>query len=80
MSKTQRSLRWHRRRAYEQMSFAHADQSLKYSKDSNNEFVTAMHEANREAAHREAMLLLFRGTREEQLAALREQRKNEKNT
>ena len=78
MSKNQKSLRWHRRRAYEQMSYAHADQSLKAG--NNNEFVTAMHETNREAAHREAMLLLFRGTREEQLAALREQRKNEKDS
>jgi|TARA_R110000824_G_scaffold390255_1_gene586652 hypothetical protein len=58
------------------MSYAHADQALKAG--NNNEFVTAMHETNREAAHREARLLLFRGTREEQLAALREQRKNEK--
>lgn len=78
MSKNQRSLRWHRQRAYEQMTYTHADQSLKAG--NNNEFVTAMHETNREAAYREARLLLFRGTREEQLAALREQRKNEKDS
>lgn len=45
MSNNQRSLRWHRRRAYAQMAYAHADQSLEAG--NNNESVTAMHETNR---------------------------------
>ena len=54
MNKNQKSLRWHRRRAYAESSIAHAKQALKYSKDSNNEFVTKMHKANIKL-HKEAL-------------------------
>jgi hypothetical protein len=67
MDKNQKSLRWHRRRAYAQMSFAHANQSL--DTGNNNETVTRMHETNWTVAI--AALQLF-------LIEEREQRKNEK--
>ncbi len=84
MSKNQKSLRWHRRRAYAQIGYAHADQSLKAG--NNNEFVTAMHETNRqEAAYgiakaNKAFFLIEQQTNMRQFLTEMEQRKNEKNS
>ena len=44
MTYNQKSLRWHRRRAYATSSIAHAEQALKSG--NNNEFVIDMHKAN----------------------------------
>ena len=81
MSKNQKSLRWHRQRAYEQMSYAHADQALKAG--NNNEFVTAMHETNRaDAAYgiTKANRAFFGSQRHALLIEERKQRKNEKDS
>ena len=81
MNYNQRSLRWHRRRAYAQMAYAHADQALEAG--NNNEFVTAMHETNRaDAAYgiTKANKAFFGSQRHALLIEERKQRKNEKDS
>ena len=74
MDKNQKSLRWHRRRAYAKISVAHAEQALKSG--NNNEFVTAMHKANRD----DGWYCVAKSNKALFLIETREQRKNEKNT